>query len=70
MRDGAFLETCVRDVKTLLRADEAEASEDDLAEVVADADVVMLWDANGRTVAAGRSYDDGELADPFVDEAP
>lgn len=58
MKDGAFLETCVRDIKTLL----AEHDEADVVEYGPDAfddpDVVMLWDTNGRTVAAGTSYGD------------
>jgi CRISP-associated protein Cas1 len=71
MRDGAFLETCVRDVKALLRTDDADA-EDDRADTETDADVVMLWDDNGRTVAAGTSYDDidsADVTDPFMDES-
>jgi CRISPR-associated protein Cas1 len=59
MRGGAFLETCVRDIRTLL-AD----GEDDLTEygpdAVDNADVVMLWDSNGRAVAGGTSYGDDE----------
>jgi CRISP-associated protein Cas1 len=58
MRGGAFLETCVRDIKTLLRED------DDVvefgAEAFDDADVVMLWDSNGRAVAGGTAYGDDE----------
>lgn len=70
MRDGAFLETCVRDIKTLLRTDEADP-EQEPADLEVDADIVMLWDDNGRTVAAGRSYegvDTGVWEDPFSDE--
>lgn len=59
MRGGAFLETCVRDIRMLL-AD----GEDDLTEygpdAVDNADVVMLWDSNGRAVAGGTSYGDDE----------
>ena len=59
MRGGAFLETCVRDIRTLL-AD----GEDDLTEsgqdAVDNADVVMLWDSNGRAVAGGTAYGDDE----------
>lgn len=59
MRGGAFLETCVRDIRTLLAA-----GEDDLTEygpdAVDDADVVMLWDSNGRAVAGGTAYGDDE----------
>ncbi|HEX5407456.1 MAG TPA: type I-E CRISPR-associated endonuclease Cas1e [Pseudonocardiaceae bacterium] len=63
MRNGAFLETCVRDIKALLLSDEEQD------EPSTDADVVMLWDDNGRTVAAGRSYDQ-VMDDPFADESP
>ena len=59
MRGGAFLETCVRDIRMLL-AD----GEDDLTEygpdAVDNADVVMLWDSNGRAVAGGTAYGDDE----------
>ncbi|MFD8494830.1 type I-E CRISPR-associated endonuclease Cas1e [Amycolatopsis sp. NPDC059657] len=55
MKDGAFLETCVRDIKTLL-------NDDDLIEygpeAFEDPDVVMLWDYNGRNVAAGTGYEE------------
>ncbi len=60
MKDGAFLETCVRDIKALL------AEEDNTVEYGPEAfenpDVVMLWDYNGRTVAGGTAYgeDDDE----------
>lgn len=56
MKSGTFLETCVRDVKSLLSDVEDEASEYG-PEVFDDFDTVMLWDGNGRTVAAGVSYD-------------
>jgi len=58
MKDGAFLETCVRDIKTLLadETDEVEYGPD----AFEDPDVVMLWDCNGRTVAGGTSYGDDE----------
>jgi CRISP-associated protein Cas1 len=56
MKDGKFLETCVRDIKALL------AEQDTTIEYGPEAfeapDVVMLWDTNGRTVAAGTSYGD------------
>lgn len=58
MKDGAFLETCIRDIKTLL-TDEA----DDVVygpESFEDPDVVMLWDTNGRTVPGGIAYGDDE----------
>ncbi|WP_245734117.1 type I-E CRISPR-associated endonuclease Cas1e [Lentzea jiangxiensis] len=58
MRDGAFLETCVRDIRTLLRED------DELIEygpeAFDDVDVVRLWDSDGRTVAGGTAYGDDE----------
>ncbi|MEU4805065.1 type I-E CRISPR-associated endonuclease Cas1e [Actinosynnema sp. NPDC023587] len=63
MRDGAFLETCVRDVKTLLQEDDGlveygpEAFEDPDYEA---RNVVMLWDDNGRAVAGGTNYYDDE----------
>jgi CRISP-associated protein Cas1 len=61
MRDGAFLENCVRDIKTLLREDDGlieygpEAFEDPDFE---SRNVVMLWDDNGRAVAGGTNYHD------------
>jgi CRISPR-associated protein Cas1 len=77
MRGGAFLETCVRDIKALLRAeespDEDEEDRDEFTDGFLEADVVMLWDENGRAVTGGRSYDTSdipELPDPFMDEAP
>lgn len=61
MKDGAFLETCVRDIKRLL-TDVQE--EDDLVEygpeAFEEADVVMLWDDNGRAVPGGVAYGDDE----------
>jgi CRISPR-associated protein Cas1 len=71
MRDGSFLETCVKDIKALLRPEDAQA-DDEMADAIAEADVVMLWDDNGRTVAAGTSYDDPgsiTLEDPFMDDS-
>jgi CRISPR-associated protein Cas1 len=59
MRDGAFLQTCVQDIKTLL------SDEDDVVEygpeAFDEAGVVMLWDDNGRAVAGGTAYGDDEL---------
>jgi CRISP-associated protein Cas1 len=54
MKDGKFLETCVRDIRTLL------APDDEIEEYGPEAldDVVMLWDYNGRNVAGGTSYDE------------
>ena len=55
MKDGAFLETCVRDIKTLLS--EPDQTVEYGPEAFEDPDVVMLWDYNGHHVAAGTSYD-------------
>ncbi|SDH19818.1 type I-E CRISPR-associated endonuclease Cas1e [Pseudonocardia oroxyli] len=54
MKGGAFLETCVRDIKTLLL--DTGDPEVEYGPEAFDADVVMLWDDNGRRVAAGTSY--------------
>ena len=54
MRGGAFIERCVRDIRTLLSADGNEIEYG--PEAFDDADVVVLWDRNGRTVAGGTSY--------------
>jgi CRISP-associated protein Cas1 len=59
MKDGAFLETCVRDIKTLL-TDQADDVIDYGPESFEDPDVVMLWDSNGRTVPSGIAYGDDE----------
>jgi CRISPR-associated protein Cas1 len=59
MKDGAFLETCVRDIKTLL-TDQAEEVTEYGPEAFEDPDVVMLWDTNGRTVPGGIAYGDDE----------
>ncbi|MFI9388979.1 hypothetical protein [Kutzneria sp. NPDC052558] len=56
MRDGAFLHTCVQDIKTLL-SDQDEAVEYG-PEAFDEAGVVMLWDDNGRAVAGGTAYGD------------
>ncbi|MBP2473169.1 CRISPR-associated protein Cas1 [Crossiella equi] len=61
MRGGAFLETCVRDIKTLLTAEEemveyGPESFETLA--LAGGDVVMLWDDNGRAVPGGVAYEE------------
>ncbi|HEX3787508.1 MAG TPA: type I-E CRISPR-associated endonuclease Cas1e [Pseudonocardiaceae bacterium] len=56
MKGGAFLETCVRDIKALLQEDDGVVEYG--PEAFDEADVVMLWDDNGRTVAAGTSYED------------
>lgn len=58
MKGGAFLETCVQDIKALL-TDEEEAIEYG-PEAFDQPDVVMLWDYNGRNVAAGKAYGDDD----------
>ncbi|MGI5506327.1 hypothetical protein [Lentzea sp. CA-135723] len=55
MRGGAFLDTCVRDIRTLLREDVEELIEYG-PEAFDEVDVVNLWDTKGRTVAGGTSY--------------
>ncbi|MFI7122184.1 type I-E CRISPR-associated endonuclease Cas1e [Amycolatopsis sp. NPDC049868] len=66
MKDGAFLETCVRDIKSLLKG------EDDAVEYGPEAfdspDVVMLWDYNGRNVAGGTAYGDNLPEDTSRDD--
>ncbi|MET9229151.1 type I-E CRISPR-associated endonuclease Cas1e [Lentzea sp. NPDC003310] len=59
MRGGAFLDTCVRDIRTLLREDDEELIEYG-PEAFDDIDVVKLWDTKGRTVAGGTSYGDDD----------
>lgn len=54
MKDGKFLETCVRDIKALLA--EEDTTIEYGPEAFEDPDVVMLWDTNGRTVAGGTAY--------------
>ena len=49
--DGAILERCARDVRTLLLGDQ----DDDVDETV---DIVQLWDGADRLVAGGTSYDE------------
>lgn len=56
MKGSTFLETCVRDIKTLLTKEEELVEYG--PEAFEDPDVVMLWDGNGRAVSAGVSYDD------------
>ena len=58
LKGGAFLETCVRDIKTLLLDDDQNVTE--YGSDAFDADVVMLWDDNGRRVAAGTAYADAD----------
>lgn len=58
MRGGAFLETCVRDIRRLLLSGEAEVEYG--PEAFDDADVVMLWDDNGRAVAGGTAYSEAD----------
>jgi CRISPR-associated protein Cas1 len=63
MKGGAFLETCVRDIKTLLLEEDGGTTE--FGPDAFNADVVMLWDDNGRRVAAGTSY--GSSEEGFVE---
>ncbi|SDM82641.1 hypothetical protein [Allokutzneria albata] len=58
MKDGKFLETCVRDVKTLLHEDDGLVEYG--PEAFEDPDVVMLWNYNGRAVAGGTAYGDDD----------
>ncbi|RLK58703.1 type I-E CRISPR-associated endonuclease Cas1e [Actinokineospora cianjurensis] len=60
MKDGKFLETCVRDIKALLTAKEDDTIEYG-PEAFDDPDIVMLWDNNGRNVASGVAYDEDDL---------
>jgi CRISPR-associated protein Cas1 len=55
MKDGTFLERCVRDVRNLLVGDAGKVDEYG-PEAFDDADIVMLWNGNGRAVASGTSY--------------
>jgi CRISPR-associated protein Cas1 len=59
MKDGAFLETCVRDIKKLLSEPQADVTEYG-PEAFEDPDVVMLWDHNGRSVPGGVAYGDDD----------
>ena len=53
----------MHDIKSLLTDPDKDAQSDsDL-----DADVVMLWDGNGRAVASGTSYEAGAYLDPTDD---
>ncbi|WP_216215619.1 type I-E CRISPR-associated endonuclease Cas1e [Amycolatopsis aidingensis] len=59
LKSGAFLDQCVRDIKTLLSQDD-EVTEYG-PEAFDDADVVMLWDGDGKEVAGGVSYGGDDL---------
>lgn len=59
MRGGAFLERCVRDIRSLL-TDESDDVVEYGPEAFDDADVVMLWDTGNRTVAGGVAYGEDE----------
>jgi CRISPR-associated protein Cas1 len=54
MKDGKFLQRCVRDIHKLLAADDEarEYGPDDID------NLVMLWDENGRYVPGGVAYDE------------
>lgn len=56
MKDGSFLERCVRDIRTLLDDDSTDGDIEYGPDAFDEADVVMLWDDNGRTVPGGTSY--------------
>jgi CRISP-associated protein Cas1 len=60
MKDGAFLETCVRDIKKLLSRDEDDELVEYGPESFEDPDIVMLWDSNGRNVPGGIAYGDDD----------
>lgn len=55
MKGSSFLENCVRDIRHLL-TDSPDDTVEYGPEVFDEADVVMLWDGNGRSVPAGVSY--------------
>jgi CRISPR-associated protein Cas1 len=63
MKDGAFLETCVRDIKKLLTQVEEENVIEYGPEAFEDPDIVMLWDNNGRNVPGGTAYGDDQYGD-------
>lgn len=67
LKGSDFLETCVRDIKTLLTTT-TDAPEEALTDPFDGSDIVMLWDDNGRTVSAGTAYDDLDT-DDFADDA-
>jgi len=58
MKGGAFLDRCVRDIKTLLQEDDehVEYATDDFD----GSDIVELWDYKGQAVAGGTNYSDGD----------
>ena len=60
MKGSTFLQTCVRDIKTLLSQDEGNAIEYG-PEAFDDPNIVMLWDDNGRAVSAAVSHSPSEL---------
>lgn len=55
VRATTFLDTCVDDLKKLLHEDVVEYGPEAFDET---SNVVMLWDDDGTTVAAGTNYDD------------
>jgi CRISPR-associated protein Cas1 len=54
IKSGHFLETCVRDIKTLLHNEDTSEYGPDAF----DTDVVMLWDGEDGAVSAGIAYSD------------
>jgi CRISP-associated protein Cas1 len=63
LKTANFLDTCVHDIKALLTTDDTPA--DQTEDQSPEADVVMLWDNNGRTVPAGTAY--GSIAETIDD---
>lgn len=58
MKGGAFLDTCVRDIKKLLEEDDGVIEYG--PEAFEDPDVVKLWNYKGQAVAGGRAYGDDD----------
>jgi CRISPR-associated protein Cas1 len=59
MKDGAFLDQCVRDIKSLLSDD--DEGEEYGPDAFEDPDVVMLWNYDGQEVSGGVSYGNEDL---------
>jgi CRISPR-associated protein Cas1 len=66
LKGSNFLETCVRDIKTLLTPEDTPA--ETLTDPFDGSDIVMLWDENGRTVTGGTAYDDLLAEDELDDD--
>ncbi|GAA5119005.1 type I-E CRISPR-associated endonuclease Cas1e [Pseudonocardia adelaidensis] len=66
MKNGHFLDTCVRDIKALLQTDDTPEYGPDAL----DTDLVMLWDGADGAVSAGIAYSDEPGGyDDFNDDA-